>query len=104
MNAVRAEVHRLPAGPRVCALVAGHRSRLGRVNTELMEAGLSAHGSRLAMPGPAEAEDGLVRDVTEVLTSFCARLYGRRPVRNRAGKALRCAAHGAGPASREVTR
>jgi putative resolvase len=34
-----------------------------------------------------------------VLTSFCARLYGRRSARNRAEKALRCAAHDVGPAA-----
>ena len=45
----------------------------------------------------AEMDDDLVRDMTEVLTSFCARLYGRRSARNRAEKALRCAAHDVGP-------
>ena len=58
---------------------------------------------RLVVLDPAEAEDDLVRDMTEVLTSFCARLYGRRPARNWAEKALRCAARDVGPASPEVT-
>ncbi|EQD70464.1 site-specific integrase-resolvase-like protein, partial [mine drainage metagenome] len=44
-----------------------------------------------------EVDDDLVRDMVEVLTSFCARLYGRRSARNRAEKALRCAAHDVGP-------
>ena len=35
-----------------------------------------------------ELDDDLVRDMTEVLTSFCARLYGRRAARHRAEKAL----------------
>jgi putative resolvase len=38
-----------------------------------------------------------VRDIVEVLTSFCARLYGRRSARNRALKALRCAERDVGP-------
>jgi len=42
-------------------------------------------------------DDDLVRDMTEVLTSFCARLYGRRGARNRAEKALNCAKHDVGP-------
>ena len=42
-------------------------------------------------------DDDLVRDMTQVLTSFCARLYGRRSARNRAEKALRCAARDVGP-------
>lgn len=44
-----------------------------------------------------EVEDDLVRDMVEVLTSFCARLYGRRSARNRALKAVGCAQHDIGP-------
>jgi len=36
-------------------------------------------------------DDDLVRDMTEVLTSFCARLYGRRGARNRALRAITAA-------------
>jgi hypothetical protein len=38
------------------------------------------------------------RDVTEVLTSFHARLYGRRPARDRAENALRRASRDIGQA------
>jgi putative resolvase len=44
-----------------------------------------------------EVTDDLVRDTVEVLTWFCARLYGRRSARNRAEKALRCAERDVGP-------
>jgi putative resolvase len=67
-----------------------------------VEAALSAHGRRLVVLDPAEAGDDLVRDMTEILTSFCARLYGRRSARNRAEKALRCAARDVGPSSPEA--
>ncbi len=36
----------------------------------------------------AEVADELVRDTVEVLTSFCARLYGRRSAKRRADAAL----------------
>lgn len=39
------------------------------------------------VPGQSEVDDGLVRDVTEILTSLCARLYGRRAAANRAAPA-----------------
>ena len=42
--------------------------------------------------------DDLIRDMVEVLTSFCARLYGRRSAGNRALKAVRCAERDVGPA------
>jgi putative resolvase len=44
-----------------------------------------------------EVDDDLVRDMVEVLISFCARLYGRRSARNRALKAVGCAQRDAGP-------
>lgn len=103
MNGGRSKARRLLADPRVGTVVVEHRDRLGRMNTELVEAALSAHGRRLVVLDHAEVEDGLVRDMTEILTSFCARLYGQRSARNRAEKALRCAARGVGPSSPEVT-
>jgi putative resolvase len=102
MNGARSKARRLLADPGVQTVVVEHRDRLGRMNTELVEAALSAHGRRLIILGPDEVDDDLVRDVTEVLTSFCARLYGRRSARNRAEKALRYAARDAGPASPRV--
>ncbi|MFF0133154.1 IS607 family transposase, partial [Streptomyces mirabilis] len=47
---------------------------------------------RLVVLDDGEVEDDLVRDMVEVLTSFCARLYGRRSAKNRARKALEAAA------------
>ncbi len=63
----------------------------------LVEAALSAYGRRLVVLDDAEVTDDLVRDMVEVLTSFCARLYGRRSARNRALKALGCAQQNIGP-------
>jgi putative resolvase len=103
VNGARPGARRLLADPRVGTVVVEHRDRLGRVNTELVEAALSAHGRGLVVLDPAGAGDDLVADMTEILTSFCARLYGRRLARNRAEKALRCAARDVGPASPEVT-
>ena len=42
----------------------------------------------LVVLDPAESADDLVRDVTEVLTSMCARLYGRRGAKKRAARAV----------------
>ena len=99
VNGARAKIRRLLADPNVQAVVVEHRDRLGRMNTELVEAALSAYGRRLVVLDPGEVDDDLIRDMTEVLTSFCARLYGRRSARNRAEKAVRCAERDVGPAS-----
>ena len=80
------------ADPAVTTVVVEHKDRLGRMNVELVEAALAATGRRLVVLDEGEAEDDLVRDMVEVLTSFCARLYGRRGAKNRARKALEAAA------------
>jgi putative resolvase len=97
MNGSRPKVRRLLADPEVTTVVAGHRDRLGRMNAELAGAALPAAGRRLVVLDPGEAGEGLVRDMTGVLTWFCARRYGRRSARNRAEKALRCAEKDVGP-------
>jgi putative resolvase len=97
MNGSRPKVRRLLADPAVTVVVAGHRDRLGRMNTELVEAALSAHNRRLVVLDDSEVTGDLGRDMVEVLTSFCAGLYGRRSARNRALKALGCAQQDIGP-------
>ena len=61
MNGARRKVRRLLADPRVTAVVVEHRDRLGRMNTELVEAVLSAHGRRLVVLDCGEVTDDLVR-------------------------------------------
>jgi putative resolvase len=97
MNGSRHKMQRLLADPRVATVVVEHRDRLGRMNTELVEAALSAHGGRLVVLDSGEVTNDLVQDMVEVLTSFCARLYRRRSARNWAIKALGCAQRNIGP-------
>ncbi|MCX4612887.1 MULTISPECIES: IS607 family transposase [Streptomyces] len=94
MNGGRTKAKRLLADPDVTTVVVEHKDRLGRMNVELIEAALSATGRRMVVLDDGEVEDDLVRDMTEILTSFCARLYGRRSAKNRAKKALEAAAAG----------
>ena len=98
MTGRRVKLRRLLADPAVTTVVVTHRDRLARMNAELVEAALSAHGRRLVVLDDGEVTDDLIRDMVDVLTSLCARLYGRRSARNRALKALRCAERDVGPA------
>jgi putative resolvase len=65
-------------------IVVEHRDRLARFGVEDLDAALAAQGRRVLVADPGETADDLVRDMIEVLTSMCARLYGRRGARNRA--------------------
>lgn len=97
MNGKRRKLARLLADPSATTIVVEHRERLAPFGVEHLEAALGAASRRLLIAEAGETDDDLVRDMTEVLTSFCARLYGRRGARNRAEKALRCARADVGP-------
>jgi len=75
----------------VSTVVVEHRDRFARFGAEYVEAAMSASGRRLLVVDPGEVDDDLVRDVTEILTSLCARLYGRRVAANRAARAVAAA-------------
>jgi putative resolvase len=59
-----------------------------RFGAEYVEAALAAEGRKLIIIDSSELKDDLVQDMMEVLTSFCARLYGRRSAKNKAKRAL----------------
>jgi predicted site-specific integrase-resolvase len=91
LNGKRRKFLALLADPSVTTMVVDHRDRFTRFGSEYVAASLKASGRRLVEVDDAEVEDDLVRDMTEVLTSFCARLYGRRAAAHRAAKALAAA-------------
>lgn len=68
-----------------------HRDRFARFGAEYVSAALGAAGRQLVVVDDAEVDDDLVRDMTEILTSMCARLYGKRAAANRARRAVEIA-------------
>jgi len=91
LNGSRTKLKRLLADPSVGTVVVEHRERLARFGVEYVEAALAAQGRRLVVVEDREVDDDLVGDITEVLTSMCARLYGRRSARRRAQRAIEAA-------------
>jgi len=88
MNGTRPKIRKLLSDSTATTILVEHRDRLGRMNTELVESALASTGRRLVVIDTTEVDDDLVRDMTEVLTSFCARLYGKRSAANRAARAV----------------
>ncbi|MBS4727635.1 IS607 family transposase [Mycobacterium sp. SM1] len=99
LNGKRPKLHRILSDPDAKVIVVEHRDRLARFGVEHLEAALAAQGRRIVVADPGETTDDLVRDMIEVLTSMCARLYGRRGARNRAMRALTAAKQGPGRAA-----
>jgi predicted site-specific integrase-resolvase len=92
LNGHRGKFLALLRDPSMARIVAEHRDRFCRFGSEYVEAALVAQGRELVVLDTAEVDDDLVRDMTEILTSMCARLYGKRAAQNRARRALAAAA------------
>jgi putative resolvase len=97
LNGRRPKLRRVLADPRAAMIVVEHRDRLARFGVEQLEAALSAQGRRLVVVDPGETSDDLVGDMVEVLTGFCAHLYGPGGARNRALRAVTSAKKPPGP-------
>lgn len=92
LNGHRRKFLALLRDPAVTRIVVEHRDRFCRFGSEYVEAALAAQGRELVVVDSSEVDDDLVRDMTEILTSMCARLYGKRAAANRAKGAVSAAA------------
>lgn len=92
LNGHRRKFLALLRDPAVTRIVVEHRDRFCRFGSEYVQAALAAQGRELIVVDSAEVDDDLVRDMTEILTSMCARLYGKRAAANRARRAVAAAA------------
>ena len=88
LNDLRPKLRRLLADPNVGYILVEHRDRLARFGVGLVQAMLEARSGGLLVIEDNEVDDDLVRDMTEILTCFCARLYGRRSAAHRARQAI----------------
>ena len=88
LNGRRPKLLQLLANPQIQTILVEHRDRFMRLGGEYVEAALAAQWRKLMVMESSEVKDDLVPDRMEVLTSFCARLYGRRSARNQAKKAV----------------
>ena len=91
LNGKRPKLLKLLADSTVTRIVVEHRDRLARFGVEYIEAALQAQGRALIVAEMGEQKLDLVQDFIDVVTSMCARIYGRRDASNRAKKALAAA-------------
>ena len=92
LNDRRPKLRRLLADPKVGYILVEHRDRLARFGVGMVQAMLEARSGGLLVIEDNEVynevDADLVRDMTEILTCFCARLYGRRSAAHRARQAI----------------
>jgi predicted site-specific integrase-resolvase len=88
LNGKRKKLLTVLADQSIDIILVEHKDRLTRFGFEYIETLLKSQSRRVVVADENEVSDDLVRDMIEVLTSFCARLYGKRSARNKALKAI----------------
>ena len=91
LNGRRSKLQRIlrqPAGD-ICV---EHADRLARFGVSYVQAALEASGRRLYVLNETESKQDLVQDFVDVVTSMCARIYGKRSAKNKARRALEAVA------------
>lgn len=88
LNGKRPKLMKLLEDATIDLIIVEHRDRFVRFGFEYIEASMKAQGRKILVMDCRELEDDLVRDMTEVLTSFCARLYGKGAARRKAAIVL----------------
>ena len=91
LNGHRAKLLALLRDPEVGTILVEHRDRLGRFGVEYVEAAMAAQARVLLVVNEDEQKLDILQDFIDVVTSMCARIYGRRAAGNRAKAALAAA-------------
>lgn len=87
LNGRRKKLMKLLSDPSVGTILVEHRDRLARFGVEYVEAALVSQGRSIIVADETEEMADIWQDFIDVVTSMCARIYGKRGARNRARKA-----------------
>jgi predicted site-specific integrase-resolvase len=96
LNGKRRKFLGLLRDPQATTIIVEHRGRFARFGAEYVAGALDAGHRRMVVVDDGEVDDDLVRDMTELMTSLCARLSGRRSASHRAARAVEVATTGGG--------
>jgi len=89
LNGKRKQLIKLFNNTEIDAILVEHKDRLARFGVDYIECLLATTNRKLIVVNKEELKDDLVQDMIDLLTSMCARLYGRRSAKNRAKKAIK---------------
>lgn len=90
LNDQRPKLTTLLTDKSIGLIVVEHRERLTRFGFHYIENLLQMQGRAIEIIFPNETKDDLIEDFIAVITSMCARLYGRRGNKNRAERLKHC--------------
>lgn len=88
MNSNRPKLKKILSDTSISSIIVEHKDRLTRFGFELIESTMSASNRSIEVINQTEQDMDLVQDFVDVVTSMCARIYGKRSGKNKAKRAL----------------
>lgn len=88
MNDSRKGLISLLIDKEIKTIVVEHKDRLTRFGFNMLKASLSCQGKNIEVINETEFKEDIVQDFVDIVTSMCARIYGKRSAKNKAKKAL----------------
>lgn len=89
LNSNRPKLNKLLSDASINMIIVEHRDRLTRFGFELIQSTLESNNRNIEVINKTEQDMDLVQDFIDVVTSMCARIYGKRSAKNKANKALK---------------
>ncbi len=90
LNDKRPKLSKVLKDKSVGIIIVEHKERLTRFGFNYIQDLLEVQNRSIEVLFPDEIEDELVQDFTDVITSMCARIYGRSGNKNRASRVAEC--------------
>lgn len=84
LNQGRKKLNALLGNKDVSCILVEHRDRLTRFGFDLIESSLKASNRTIIVMNETDEDMDLVQDFIDVITSMCARIYGKRSAKNKA--------------------
>jgi len=88
LNGHRRKLTRLLLDDKARTILVEHKDRLTRFGFEYIEAAMVSQGRSIIVADDTEEMADIWQDFIDVVTSMCARIYGKRGARNRANRAI----------------
>jgi len=88
LNGKRPKLIKILSDSKTKIVLVEHKDRLVRFGFEYLESALKAQNRKIVVVDQEEQNLDIWQDFVDIVTSMCARIYGKRGARNRAKKAI----------------
>lgn len=83
LNQNRKKLNEILKDSSISIIIVEHKERLTRFGFEMLESSLQAQQRKIIVVENKDVNDDIVQDMIDILTSFCARIYGKRSAKNK---------------------